>query len=275
MPELPEVENVKRSLNPLIINQTINSLDIIYSKIASKKGKFEDFNKIIGKKIIGVSRRSKNLIIELEGDLFLLIHLKMTGKLLFCNKKDVLTYIPTKHDHLVFTLDNGFLVYNDVRKFGYVAFFGSKGDLDSNFEQIGVDALDNFEKEKFISIIKKAKGNIKRLFLSQKAISGLGNIYADEILFDSKISPTRRVETLRDGELDDLFYSILSIISNATKLGGSSISDYVMADGSRGDYAKHHKVYNRGGKNCYVCGQILIKTTISSRTTVYCSACQK
>lgn len=276
MPELPEVENVKRSLTSMIINQKIISIDIFYEKIISKKGNFNLLNNLLNKKILKINRIAKNLIIEVESNLYLLVHLKMTGKLLYYRKNsNDFMYHKTKHDHIIFNLENGYLIYNDVRKFGYIGIFDSKSELFSLFETIGIDSFDNFDKDVFIKSVKKSKGNLKKVFLEQKVVSGLGNIYSDEVLFDSKINPNRKVETLTNSEINDLYQSITVIIQNAVTHGGSSISDYVMADGKRGSYSQFHKVYKRGGKECLICGFILTKTKIASRTTVYCSICQK
>jgi len=161
--------------------------------------------------------------------------------------------------------------------FGYVLYFSNQQSLDSenHFDKLGVEPFsDSFSLDYFKKSMRRRKGNIKSLFLSQEVVVGLGNIYCDEVCFDSGILPTRSVEKLSSSEFTKMYYSILKIMDLAVEAGGSSVANYLLGDGTKGNYAKQHKVYNRSGKKCLVCGTILESQKIAGRTTVYCKVCQ-
>lgn len=297
MPELPEVESLRRSLLPYIINQRINQVEVKLAKLVSSKGttrvesptKTQEFIKGLEKnKITKITRRAKNLIFELENNGRLLIHLKMTGQLVFKDKNTLIsgghpiqeseTNLPNKHSYIVFHLDNGTLYYNDVRQFGYLLYFPSQNTLDQedHFSGLGMEPLDdNFDEVEFTKRLESQSGILKKVFLEQKVVVGLGNIYADEVCFLAGIQPMRTIKSLKNTEIHKLFESIKFILPKAVDLGGSSVTNYLLADGSRGNYAREHKVYGRAGKECLVCGTILSKTQLAGRTTVYCDICQK
>ncbi len=299
MPELPEVESLRRSLENYILNQRIRDVDVKLPKLVSgrgtkrtnKKVNGDSFCKnICGKKIIKLTRRAKNIILELDDNSVIVVHLKMTGQLVYksINKDETVwgghpiqdshIELPNKHSYIIFTLENGVLYYNDVRQFGYVLYYDSikQAIEDGHFKDLGLEPLsDEFTLVEFSKLMKSKKGVLKKLFLDQKVVVGLGNIYADEVCFDSGVRPQRKVETLKKSEIEKLFYSIKKILPKAVELGGSSIADYLLADGSRGNYAREHKVYNRGGKECFKCGKELNKIVLAGRTTVFCSSDQK
>ncbi len=302
MPELPEVESLRRSLLPFIQEAKIVSVEVLLPKLVSSKGttrkadlpKVTIFQKsLVNQQIIDIQRRAKNLILILENGSLVLIHLKMTGQLVFKPKLEEVSAklvsgghpielsqstLPNKHTYVIFELDRGTLFYNDIRQFGYLLFYPDFKALeaDKHFENLGLEPLEkDFTIENFTSRLKKASGNLKKVFLEQTVVVGLGNIYSDEVCFAAKIKPTHLVKDLKPGEISALYEAILDILPKAIKLGGSSIANYLLADGSRGNYAREHKVYNRGGQPCLVCGTILTKTTITGRTTAYCEHCQK
>jgi formamidopyrimidine-DNA glycosylase len=307
MPELPEVESLKKSLLPYILNQKILKVKVLNQKIVSDKGtkrKISELktnlfeNGLKDQKIVSLERKAKNLILKLENESLVLIHLKMTGQLVFKPNKDFLknskniqnlifgghpiqlsdTQLPNKHTCLIFELENGKLFYNDVRQFGYLLFYSNLLDFEkeNHFIKLGLEPLEaNFELQKFSQSLKNQTGILKKVFLEQKAVVGLGNIYADEVCFDAKILPNRSIKSLTKEEIKNLFYSIKLILKKAVYLGGSSVANYLLADGSRGNFAKEHKVYKRGGKTCLICSNILEKTQIAGRTTVFCRICQK
>jgi len=303
MPELPEVESLRLSLLPYLESQKIVSTKVLLPKIVSGKGtkrksdekKVRDFEKNTSNKIIKkISRRAKNIIIKFEDNSLILIHLKMTGQLVFQKENQKTSRnsivfgghpiqlseqkLPNKHSYIIFEMDNGTLFYNDVRQFGYVLYYQNEVELEKekHFEGLGWEPLDeNFTEKVFITEMKKRKGILKKLFLDQKVVVGLGNIYADEVAFEGGVRPYRKVESLTKNELKKIYQAIKKIIPKAIELGGSSVSDYLLADGSRGNYAREHKVYKRAGKACLTCGTELIKIDLAGRTTVYCPKCQK
>jgi len=297
MPELPEVESLRRSLLPYILDQKITKVEVLLPKLVSSKGtarqesseKTQEFiSGLENSQIKKLTRRAKNMIFELDTGGILLVHLKMTGQLVFKDKNHLITgghpiqdsetTLPNKHSYVIFHLENGTLYYNDVRKFGYLLYFSSKIKLDDeeHFGDLGMEPLEeSFNEEEFKKRLKTKSGNLKKLFLDQKVVVGLGNIYADEVCFTAGVLPTRNVKSLNDKEIKKLFRAIKIILVKAVDLGGSSIANYLLGDGSRGNYAHHHKVYGRGGKPCLVCGNTLSVTQLAGRTTVFCTVCQK
>ena len=285
MPELPEVESVRLGLKKVLLNKVILDVEILEGKIVASHSNIRkaSVNKnkefvagIRNKKIIDIKRRAKNIIIILDDDSVIVVHLKMTGQLIFTKiKKEV-----NKHTHVIFKLEHGNLYYNDVRKFGYVLYYKDIESAVTNrhFEKIGAEPFDNdFTLEYFTEALKKKNKNIKTTLLEQSIVVGCGNIYADEICFASKVLPSRPCNSLNKKEVSALYANIKSILSNAINSGGSSISDYLLADGSRGSYASQHKVYGKAGQLCRTknCNTTLQKSIISGRSTVYCVRCQK
>ena len=299
MPELPEVEALRLGLNKKILDKKILSIQVLKPKIIAGNGtkrvaseaktkKFKESLK--NKKIKNIQRIAKNLIFELDDKSILLTHLKMTGQLVFVDQKREKTLgghpitesyindLPNKHTCLVFELNNGKLFYNDVRMFGYMLHY--KNILEArekgHFKNIG---LDPFQKEftlpYFKNEIREKNKNIKTVLLEQSVVTGCGNIYTDEICFASKILGERICKNLTDKEITLLYKNIKKILALAIEHGGSSVSNYLLADGSRGNYAKLHKVYGKAGQKCLVCKNILQKKIVAGRTTVFCPHCQK
>lgn len=299
MPELPEVESIRLGLIKKIIGSKILSVEILKPKIiagngtkriASKTKTKQFIDSLKNRKIKNIQRIAKNLIFELDDKSVLIVHLKMTGQLVFVDKKQnktlgghpitesYLSDLPNKHTCLIFELNTGKLFYNDVRMFGYVLHY--KNILEArekgHFKNIG---LDPFQKEftlpYFESEIKKKNKNLKAVLLEQSVVTGCGNIYADEICFASKILPDRISKTLTDNEVSLLYKNIKKILALAVECGGSSVNNYLLADGSRGNYARLHKVYGKAGQKCMLCKNVLEKNVIAGRTTVFCKNCQK
>lgn len=299
MPELPEVESLRLGLNRKLSKSKIKSVRIIKPKLVSGNGtlrkiskkKTEEFIKeITGEKILNIKRIAKNLIIELSNEKILIVHLKMTGQLVFVDKKKNKTLgghpiiksfvdeLPNKHTAIIFNLDNGTLFYNDVRMFGYVLYFKNIGDARNHglFKNIGLDPFDkNFTLEYFKKEIRKTNRNLKATLLDQKIVTGCGNIYTDEVCFASKVNPEKNCKSLKDKEIESVYKNIKSILKAAIEHGGSSVSDYLLADGSRGNYARLHKVYGKGGEKCFNCKNILERKVVAGRATVFCKDCQK
>lgn len=270
MPELPEVETVRRKLEEVVLNKEIKDISIFYERIIRKPDP-EAFKKfLIGKEFIGVERKGKHLIFKLNNKV-IVSHLRMEGKFNY-----VLSSEPfNKHDHIIFHFDNGYdLRYNDVRKFGTMDLVNNENEV-SSVDELGLEPMDpNLNKEYLKDLLSKKKTNIKQSLLDQSIIAGLGNIYVDEVLFDSKILPTRNANKLTDNEISSLIVSVNKIISSAINLGGSSIRTYNSL-GVKGSMQNLHKVYGKNGQNCPNCNNNIEKIKIGGRGTHYCPKCQK
>ena len=289
MPELPEVEVVKRSL----INNVQNSI-IKYVRINDGRLRYSidknDIKKIVGLKIKKIIRRSKFLLFFFNKDIIMLVHLGMTGKFFFINQKnikfktsfyyDINQKKNQKHDRIIFFLNKSQkLIYNDVRKFGFIKFYNNKSYHENiHLCNLGPEPLSqDFNFIYFKRYITKRKRVIKDIIMDQKFVSGVGNIYANEILFLSKIKPTRKVKNLKDFELKRIIKFTKSILINAIKLGGSSIKDFSSSNGKKGSFQQHFSVYGKKGDLCSNsgCKKKIIKSSISNRATFFCSNCQK
>jgi formamidopyrimidine-DNA glycosylase len=305
MPELPEVENLRQGLSRAIVGQKIHSVKIQKPKLVSGKGTLREaslarknafIKGVIEEKFIGVERRAKNLVFKLSHGKMMLGHLKMSGQFVYLPshkatarqaKQKVMgghpielseTKLPNKHSHIIFELDHGVLYYNDTRMFGYLLYYPSVKDFekDKHFDLYGVEPLSKeFTFEHFYNSLKKKTGKIKTVLMDQKIVTGLGNIYADESLFEAKIRPDRKASSVTSAEAKKLHTAIIRIISRAIKVGGSSVATYRLLDNTRGNYAREHKVYGKAGEKCTNCHKILLPTVVGGRTTVFCPRCQK
>ncbi len=286
MPELPEVETIKRDLNKKIRGKQIAEIITDTPKMFTPRFSLAR-KKLIGGKIKDVERRAKLLIIKINKDLFLLIHLKMTGQLVYSPKKGKIVVgghpitgvrdLPNKFTHVSFYFkDDSVLYFNDVRKFGYMKLV-DRGDLEKILEDFGIEPLSGqFSLEKFKQILKKRKkSKIKQVLMDQKLLAGIGNIYADESLFAAGIRPMRRAGKISDKEAKKLYENIKKILKKAIERRGTSFSNYVDSEGKKGNFVPLLKVYGRGGEKCKKCGHVLKKTKVGGRGTVYCSFCQK
>lgn len=305
MPELPEVESLRLSLLPHVVRQKIKKVEVRKPKLVSGRGnvrvisakKKKEFEKeLVGEIVRDIVRRAKNLIFLFESGKVVIVHLKMTGQLVYEDKAKhrspqkttrvigghpiELSYqeMPHKHTHIIFQLQKGTLYYNDTRMFGYLLYFPSWEALEKSgaFETYGVDPFhSDFTVDYFKQGMKKKKTKLKTVLMDQGIVVGLGNIYCDEVCFYAGVSPLRSTGSLKARDMEKLYLGIKEILPKAIELHGTSMSDYLLADGSRGNYARELKVYGRGGEPCVRCGNILKSTTINSRTTVYCEKCQK
>lgn len=299
MPELPEVENLRLGLEKYIVGQKIKSVVVNKPKLVSGKGairqasnkKVKEFiSGLKGEKFIAVERRAKNLVFRLSHGKILIAHLKMTGQFVYKDSKSKNNVIgghpiqisekvlPNKHTHIIFELESGSLYFNDTRMFGYVLYYPTqdKFENENHFKNYGHEPLSkDFSLKYFIDSLKDKKGVIKTLLLNQDIVTGIGNIYADESLFQAKINPKRTGSSLSMNEVKTLHSKIVAILKRAIKVGGSSVATYRLIDDSRGNYAREHKVYGRDGQKCFECETKLSKTTIQSRTAIFCSKCQK
>jgi len=286
MPELPEVEIVKRSLFKMI-----NKAKIIDIKINNKNLRYKitkNFCKqLINQKVNKISRRSKYLIFHFKKKI-LLLHLGMTGKLLIMKKKSSRLIktsfyydlnILENHNHIYFSLDNGlYLIYNDIRRFGFLKVYNSSTFNKISFlEKLGVEPLDkSFNLNYYKNFTKNKKKNIKNMLMDQPFISGLGNIYVNEALFAAKINPLRLCNSLKNKEIQKLVISIKAILRIAISKGGSSIRDFKNTSGKSGSFQQLFKVYSKESDNCSrnSCNGKIKKILICNRSSFYCNLCQ-
>ena len=288
MPELPEVEVVKKSLENKLKNLRIERVFINNNKLRYKIDN-KKFYKIEGYKIISIQRRSKYLIINLNKDLTILAHLGMTGKFLIVdinNKKYKTSFYysikknESKHDHITFYLSQGFkLIYNDVRKFGFLKLFESKNIYQcKHLKFLGPEPLTKKFNLNYISkYFLYKKTNIKDLLMNQKFVAGLGNIYCNEILFLCKINPQRSANMIKKKELNNIMKFTKRILKKSIIKGGSTIKNFANTEGKNGNFQQIFNVYNREKKKCKKknCMGIIKKIFISNRSCFFCSICQR
>jgi len=283
MPELPEVETIRRDLQKKIKDKQIKDVIVNISKIIKKPSSEEFIAKSKDKKIKEIYRRGKYIIIHLNSEDKLIIHLGMTGLLIYPyneNSEEILEgKIKAKHNHLVFTFtDDTQLVFNDVRRFGKIFLVSNINEIET-LSKLGVEPLeDYFTEEVFIQILnKKKKGKIKPFLMNQKFITGLGNIYANEVLYRSDIHPLRLIFSLNKEEVRNLYQQIKLVLSEAVELRGSTVADeaYLDTDGEKGKFTKKLQVYARKGEPCIKCGHSIEVVRIEGRSSFICPQCQK
>ena len=268
MPELPEVETVRRTLEHYILGKTIDHTTILYEKIIQTD--LSDWEKINGQSIHEIKRMGKHLILILD-QYALLIHLRMEGR--FFYKKDI--HKITKHEHIIFHFtDHDILTYHDVRKFGTMHLIPRDSYLtDSPLALLGLEPNDLDEMTLYHKI--RAKNvEIKAILLDQHVISGLGNIYVDETLFRARIHPTRKGNTLSLSDAKHILISAREVLSKAISLGGTTIRTFEPMDGVHGRFQNELLVHTKEGKPCPVCGNTIIKMKVKGRGTYVCPTCQ-
>ena len=289
MPELPEVEVVKRSLERKSLNLIIKKVKIKDGNLRYKVDR-DKISKLKGKTFIKIKRRSKFLILETEGDLIMLVHLGMTGKFFFISHKkikhktsfyyDLDDKFDKKHDRVIFGLSNNQkLVYNDVRKFGFIKFL-NKSNVDENLhlKSLGPEPLNKeFNFSYFKNYIAGRNRTIKDILMDQKFVSGLGNIYVNEILFFCKIIPTKKIQNISTYEIKKIIKFTKKVLLKAIISGGSSIKDFSSSSGKKGSFQQHFNVYGKKGENCpnKNCKSCIEKILIANRASFYCGQCQK
>ena len=281
MPELPEVETIARGLHKRVAGDTIQSI-WLGQKPEPLKSSAEDIARVVEHaRIVRVRRVGKHIVFDLEqsggrkgralrhGQW--VVHLGMTGRMQITDPELEIA----KHTHAIATLASGReLRFVDPRRFGRLAVVSDASATSAGFEAPGDEPLDS-QAERFIELFRGRKTPIKSALLNQKLLSGVGNIYADESLFRAGIRPRRRAATLTREQLRKLHASLQEVLHEAISLGGSSVSDYVDADGKEGFFQLQHRVYGREGQPCLVCGTPIKRVVISGRSSHYCSHCQK
>jgi len=287
MPELPEVEVVRQSLNKNIKQKKVKKV-IIRNRNLRFKIPLNFSKNFKNLKIIQVDRFSKYLIFKLSNNTYCLIHLGMSGTLhIVKNKKlNSLTnlsfynspVLPKKHNHVEMIFDDFKLIYNDPRRFGFFELIKSKSLLKKRFQHLGPEPLDKrFDANYVYSFFKNKEKNIKSFLIDQNFVSGIGNIYASEILFLSKINPVKKGKFINKSDCLKIVINSKKVLLNAIKNGGSSIRDFKNTSGVKGNFQKNFQVYQREGLFCkrYKCKGIIKKKNISNRSSFFCNICQK
>lgn len=278
MPELPEVESVREGLSQLIINEEVERVEVRWDNIIESPNVQTFKNRLIGQKFERVDRRGKFLLFYLTNDV-LISHLRMEGKYQY-KKRSSEKESPNKekHKHVIFYLKSGYeLAYFDVRKFGRMSLVKKGEEFEhKSLKKLGPESFSkDFKLEEMRELLKRRTKAIKGVLLDQKLVVGIGNIYADEILFQSKIHPGRAANELSKDEEKILYHSIIEILSKAVKQGGTTIRTYENAFGENGKYQDYLKVYGKEGEPCPRCGSIIEKTKIVGRGSHFCPICQE
>jgi formamidopyrimidine-DNA glycosylase len=286
MPELPEVETVRRGLMSLIVGRKVKAVEHDTPKgFPNAPADVSEF--LIGAKITDVRRRAKVLMIDLSTDYTLVIHLKMTGQMVFRGEavfgaghpnESLVGELPDRSTRVTFTFDDGsHLYFNDQRKFGWIRLMPTLEVPNIDFmKKVGPEPLEaEFTAQQFAERFKRrARTSIKAALLDQTVVAGVGNIYADESLWGAKIHPQRLVGTITEEEFTRLFTELRSVMNTAIEKGGSTDKNYVNAEGKRGSYLSFARVFRREGKPCPRCGTTIIKFKAAGRGTHICPHCQ-
>ena len=286
MPELPEVEVVKQSLEKYILNKRLLKINVKNKNLRYPVP--NNISKLSKLRILKVERVSKYIVIEFKYDLFLIIHLGMSGTLHIKKKrKDFLNTnlsfyqsknLPKKHNHIYFFFKDFSIIYNDPRRFGFIKIINKKKNLYKYFIKYGPDPFDNnFNFEYIYKYLNNKKKNIKNTLLDQKFISGIGNIYASEILNKSKINPLKSSGKITKNEIRKIIFYTKRVLNYSIKRGGTTINNFLSIKGTKGSYQKEFRAYNRENKKCknISCKGTIIRLNISNRSTYKCDFCQK
>ncbi len=291
MPELPEVETIRRGLSHQVRGKRVHHVVVEQTKILQVDPPLF-VREISGQVIATLTRRGKFLAFHLDSH-YLVFHLGMTGQLTFRDpsRQDTRSFLrhpatglqrahqhaPDKHTHLQIHFDEATaLFYRDIRKFGKVYWIEKgQGKLKFFFRRLGLEPLGHeYTLETFLTKLGNRKVRIKSFLLDQRLVAGIGNIYADEALFEASISPLRRVRNLRSYEKQRLFQAIPRVLSRAIYFGGTSLRDYVNSEGQRGSHQEKLRIYGRTGQPCLICNTLIKKIFIGQRGTHFCPCCQ-
>jgi formamidopyrimidine-DNA glycosylase len=273
MPELPEVETIASQLAKRVVGRRVTAIQALWHK--SLVGRGVDAETLIGRRITAVTRRGKVVIINFDGGVSVLVHLRMTGQLLYEGKG---THSQSRMTRALVHFDDGSrLVFNDQRKFGSMTVVPtSEVGNDPLLSRMGPEPLgrDFSAAALKVALARHPQQSVKATLLDQTTVAGIGNIYADEILFSSGIHPQTHGGDLSDTQVARLARSIVEILTEGIATGGASMRDYVNADGETGRYLDQARVFGRTGLPCLVCGAAVVKTRVAGRGTHFCPVCQ-
>jgi len=267
MPELPEVETIKKELSPCIVGCSINGVNLLWERMLLQPSSEEFYARIRGRKIIELARRGKYLIFRLDSGDSLIIHLKMSGSLILGEES------PPEYTRAKIQLDNSSSIFfRDPRKFGKMQLVADESDIT---KKLGPEPLEPaFTAAILAEKLKKRKAPIKSVLIDQALIAGIGNMYADEALFAAGINPLRSADSLSRVEIDRLHRAIQAVLRNAIDSKGASVSTYFRPGGEKGSAHSHFKVAHRKGKDCPACSTPIERIPIRQRGSYYCPKCQ-
>lgn len=279
MPELPEVETIRRGLEKYVVGHKIMSIDILHPKPFQG-----DPKEVEGAKILSARRSGKGLILDLSNNISIAIHIKMTGQLIFRDKQTVkepisskVKSIPNKFTHVIFHLDkDAILYYNDMRRFGWIKVIKTDEVLSLPFfKNMGPEPFKDLSLKTFQNIVSDQTTKIKQLIMDQTRIGGIGNIYANDALFEAKIDPQRPAKSLNTKEVKFLFDAILKVLKKSIDEGGASELSYVNVLGQEGNYQRYSLVYGKKDQKCTRNdGGVIKRIVLGGRGTFYCPVCQ-
>ena len=288
MPELPEVETVRRGLETLIIGRVIRSVGVLDSPKSFPNAKADVDEFLINAEILAVRRRAKVLLVDLSTNYTLVIHLKMTGQLVYRGDQvfgaghpndSLIGELPDRSTRVMIEfMDNSWLYFNDQRKFGWIKLLPTIEVPNIDFmKKVGPEPLEaDFTPEQFTArFTRRSKTNIKAALLDQTVVAGVGNIYADESLWGAKISPKRKVAEVSPADFALLYHELRHVMNLAIEKGGSTDKNYVNAEGKRGSYMDFARVFRQEGQSCPRCGTTIEKIKWAGRGTHLCPNCQK
>jgi formamidopyrimidine-DNA glycosylase len=274
MPELPEVETYVRELEPLLRGRTVRRVAVSWPRTIAAPGVAEFEREMAGRRFTSFGRRGKYMLLGLEDGRTLIVHLRMTGRLLVAGSE----FTPGPHIHVVFTLDEGErLLYQDARKFGRLWLVPEPATV---LAKLGPEPLDKDAPADLLAArLGRRKAAVKTLLLDQAIVAGVGNIYADEALFRAGIHPLRPGASLSAGETERLWEAIRSVLAEGiagrgSSLGGSDLQNYLPPSGGIGSYQEQHRVYGRAGEPCRVCGTPIVRVVLNQRSAHFCPHCQ-
>jgi formamidopyrimidine-DNA glycosylase len=291
MPELPEVETIRRGLEQTVVGFSITAVEVRFPKIV--RG---DVEKLIGATILSIRRFGKGLVIDLDNDYSITVHVKMTGQLVYRAAQQIAqgaSDYPNKWTHVIFRLERrqetrntrqgirdtregiAVLYYADVRKFGWIEVV--KTEEVSRlpfFQRLGPEPLRDLELATFRAIVSHSQSPIKIVLMDQHKIAGVGNIYANDALYLAGIHPKRLAKRLSEEEIKKLFVAVETVLRKSIAVGGTSARNYVNVQGEKGNYQKHFLIYDKAGKVCERCGRVIERITLGGRGTFYCPGCQ-
>ena len=273
MPELPEVETIVRSLEPLLKGKIIEKIELVKDVVVAYPDSVTFLEYLKGAKIQSLSRRGKFIQILIDSGYTLVIHLRMTGHLIYTGQERP----REKHTHVIFYLNDGNqLRFSDTRRFGRLWLIGPEEEDCTGICRLGLEPFSPYFGAEYLKkTLEKRKIVIKQALLDQSVVAGLGNIYVDEVLFDSGITPLRQVNDISDNEWQRLAESIPRILTTAIKNRGTTFSDYLDGNGKRGDNFAYLKAYHREGQACSRCGEKIVRLKIAGRSSYFCPKCQK
>jgi len=273
VPELPEVETVVRDLRPCLVGRRIASIEAS-DRLLRRHWSADWHSPLQGRRILAMERRGKWILVSLDRGIFLVIHLGMTGQLTVVSAQMPLA----PHTHLVFQLDRGReqLRYRDVRRFGSVSLFPDRKRMEDFFRQadLGPEPFE-LDPAYWRQRLAKTRRNLKAILLDQRVVAGVGNIYADEALFEARLHPCRLGADLKTKEADRLRRAIPVVLQRAIDRHGTSIRDYIGGLGRKGEYQQEFRVYGRTGQTCIQCGRSITRIRLAGRSTHFCPRCQR